>query len=193
MRRCWFMAFLLVPLFGGCTQYQYELTQPRELAQPLSGKSAVDVPIEPLTYELQIADNRLVMQIHNDADEAIKLVGDDSYVVDPEGESHPLQSTTIAPQSSAKLILPPQQLIERQRSPVFGFGVGVGFSSAYPLRRGYWNSALDEVDAPRYYAVEDGGTRFWEWKGEGAIRMRLTYERGEKRWHHELQFSRRKV
>lgn len=183
----------LCTLASGCAQYQYELSQPSDLARPIGSRAPVEVSVDPLTYELQTADNHLVMQVHNDTAEPVKLVGEDSYVVDPDGESHPLQTSTIAAHSVAKLILPPQQIIERERAPVFGFGFGVGFSSRSAVRRGYWNSALDTIDEPRYYAVDDGGNRFWEWNGEGSIRMRLTYERGEKRWHHEFQFARHKV
>src|SRR5687768_949125 len=82
---------LLTLAATGCTRYDYALVNPPDVAGPVGRKAPTVVTREPLRYELLAKEDRLVMIVHNDADEAaVKLVGEDSYVVDPGGESHPL-------------------------------------------------------------------------------------------------------
>jgi hypothetical protein len=131
----------------------------------------------------------------------VKLLGEDSYAVDPRGESHPLPTRTIAPGSSTKLIFPPVRPTFRQSGPSFGVGVGVGLGSARH-RRGYYGSRLGYGydpfydDYPRYYRLEDDGTLYWDWPGNGTVvKLRLVYQRDHEsnRFHHDFTFRRVKV
>ena len=77
-----------------------------------------------------------MMDIFNPTGDAITLLGDQSSVVDPRGQSHPLRTQSIAPAAFIKLILPPMRPVYRA-NPSIGIGVGVGFSRAYYNRFGY--------------------------------------------------------
>src|SRR5688500_5139087 len=102
-----FASVLLAALaLGGCARYEYDLVEPPNLAQHV-GKTPVLVEAEPLEYSLQTYDNYLIMFVQNPTEEPIKLLGEDSVVVDPRGESHPLDGRTIAPGTRVKLIFPP--------------------------------------------------------------------------------------
>lgn len=188
------LAFLASP---GCTRYDYELVSPPGAAQPVGRKAPARVELDPVVYELLAREDRLVMIVRNEADVPVKLAGEDSYVVDPEGESHPLPTRTIAPRATTKLIFPPMSAAPRPRGPVFGVGVGVGLSSAGPPEQGHFAAgARDDFGlapaAPQYYSVEPDETAYWDWRGEGTIRMRLVYEQEDRRVTHDLVFERRK-
>jgi hypothetical protein len=187
---------LVVTLFGtGCTRYAYDLVCPADLQRTIDTKTAMEMPLGPLGYFLQQAEDRLVMTVRNDTDGVVKLVGADSYVVDPRGESHPLPTRTIAPHAVTKLIFPPLNP-SFQRGPVFGFGVGVGYSSAGSSGVGVGAGGYDGFGAaPRYYSADpDDPAAYWTWNGPGTIRMRLAYEAADgKRFSHDFEFVRRKL
>jgi hypothetical protein len=197
-RLCLCAPLMLTALFAiGCAHYAFDLVSPPELQRSIDAKAATEVQVGPLAYVLQQAEDRLVITVRNDTDGAVKLVGSDSYVVDPRGESHPLPTRTIAPHAVTKLIFPPLNP-SLQRGPVFGFGVGVGYSNAggSGVGVGAGTGAYDDFGAtPRYYSADVGDpAAYWSWDGPGTIRMRLAYESADgQRFSHEFEFVRRKT
>jgi hypothetical protein len=190
-------------LAGGCARYEYDVVEPQDLAQHV-GKQPVTLPVEPLAYHLRSVESRLVMVVENPTGEPVKLLGDDSFVVDPDGRSHPLRSQTIAPESNIKLIFPPVRPRLEGTGPSFGIGVGVGYSRyghrGYYGRRGFYDPFFYDDLEPRYYSVVDDGTSYWDWEGETAVRVTLVYERGgeggdrrDGRISHRFVFRRGKV
>src|SRR3954471_8671292 len=102
------LLFLVVSGGGtGCARYEYDLVKPPDLAQHVGSKAPVQFPIGDLEYALQTSNDHLVMIVATPAAEPVKLIGGDSYTVDPKGESHPLTDRVIPPGSHVKLILPP--------------------------------------------------------------------------------------
>jgi hypothetical protein len=179
---------------GGCAHYEYDLVQPADFAQRIGTKSGSLITLAPIRYEARSVSDRLVLFIHNQSNDAIKLQGDDSFAVDPRGESHPIPTRTIAPGSSTKLIFPPVRPTIRQSGPVFGFGVGMHVSSRREYHGGYPYGDPFYNDYPRYYRVEDDGTVYWDWGGNGtSVKVRLVYSQGEKTFHHDFTFRRVKV
>jgi hypothetical protein len=183
---------------GGCASYEYDIVEPPDVAQHVAAKQSVVVPMDPLRYEARASSDRLVLFIHNESDEPVKLLGEDSYAVDSRGESHPLPTRTIAAGSSTKLIFPPVQPTFRQSGPTIGVGVGV-YGANYG-RRGYYGGRYGydpfyDDTYPRYYRLEDDGTTYWDWGGNGtSVRVRLVYQRGSTdRFHHDFTFRRVKV
>src|SRR5215207_3085901 len=123
MTRSWLIPCLL--LFGafvttGCARYEYTLTQPPDLARHIGAQSDQVVDVDPLQYRLRTVDNRLVVRIYNQTDEPIELLGDKSFVVDPDGQSRPLRGQTIAPHAFMKLIFPPIRPRVYDPGPTFG-------------------------------------------------------------------------
>src|SRR5690242_14019345 len=118
------LPLLLVVLLTGCAQYEYDLTQPPELAQRIGSKSDVVVTRGPLEYRLLTYQNVLVMRVFNTTDDLIELAGDQSVVVDPRGQSHPLRRQAIAPHSFVKMLFPPPPPVVYRSGPTFGVGVG---------------------------------------------------------------------
>ncbi len=193
------LLFASITLAGGCARYEYELIEPADVAQRIGTKESIVAPMEPgVRYEARTHSGRLVLSVFNESDEPLKLLGEDSYAVDPRGESHPLPTRTVAPGSSTKLIFPPVRPTFRQSGPSFGIGLGVGLGSA--RRRGYYGAGryghfgdpfYDDVH-PRYYQLADDGTTFWNWTGSGTeVSVRLVYERADgERFHHDFAFRR---
>jgi len=188
------IVLLIFPV--GCTQYEYQVVAPPELAQAVGRGEWVEVAQEPLQYRMQTVENRLVMQIHNPTPDPIRLIGDKSVLVDPQGQSHPLRSQTIAPASFVKLILPPMPSRVERSGPTFGFGIGIG-SAGYYNRHGYgYGGSLYDpwYDEPRYYAVVDpNDNTYWEWDGDQDVRLTLVYEHGSQPINHSFAFSRKKL
>jgi hypothetical protein len=177
---------LLLLAASGCTTYEYDLVRPEDQARHIGSKNFETVTIDPLEYRLQSYDNRLVMEIHNPTSDLIALLGDRSAVVDPNGQSHPLRSQSIAPVSYIKLIFPPIRPTVQGWGPTVGMGVG--------YNTGAVNRAPYVYDEPHYYTVYDESSAlYWDWKGETDVRMTLVFRRGEKTFGHELVFHRRKM
>lgn len=174
-----------IPLFVGCTHYEYDLVHPPELAQHIGTKSDVSITLSPLRYELRAFENHLVMRIYNQADVPVRLLGDRSVVVDPQSQSHPLRSQTIAPGSFIKLILPPLPPAVEPRGPTIGIGIGVGYGYGYG--HGRWREGLDDpfwdygYYEPRYINVYDSGEYLWDWKGDSEVSVTLTLQRGDEK------------
>ena len=94
------------------------------------------VRIDPLEYRLRSYENRLVVNVFNPTPDPVTLAGERSYVVAPNGQSHPLRGQTIAPDTFVKMILPPMRPYYRESGPNIGFGLGVGISSRGHYRSG---------------------------------------------------------
>jgi hypothetical protein len=167
---------------GGCTRYGYQVVEPSEFAGQVAtherdGELSLDVP--PLRYVLNAMESRLVIRIFNDGSKPVTLVGGQSAAVDLASESRPLPTTPIAPQSFAKLILPPPRPVVEPRGPNISIGVMGGFGSVEPEA------------APIY--LQSRGSDEWAWSGEGRIRLRLVYDAEAGRFEHAVVLDRVKL
>ena len=203
-----FLPVVLLCCFCGCARYEFEVLEPPEFATRVGRKkeTAADVRREPLDYHMRSYEGRLVMNIFNNEEQPIELLGDQSFVVDPEGESHPLASAVIAPQAYTKLILPPLRPYYRAE-PSFGFGIGIGVShydhhhhhhhghDRGPRFRQFFEPLMTGEEASRTYFYQyDPASLYWEWEKESAIRLRLTYRRqNDEIFHHDFVIRRVKV
>jgi hypothetical protein len=191
--------FCLMSFAGlsGCAHYEYDIVRPPDLSQHVGAKSPVHFPLGDLEYGLQSYDNHLVMLITNRANEPVKLLGGDSYAIDPKGESHPLADRVIPPGNHAKLILPPPPTQVRETGPHFGFGVGVGVAHSghpYYSHSVYGAAGVYDDPGPRYYSVYDASdATFWQWEGETEARLVLAFEKGKERFTDEFVFRRKKM
>lgn len=199
------MHVLLTALFlTGCARYEYDIVEPADLARHIGrgAENQVVLQRDPLEYRFQSYEDRLVMRIINTTDQPVELLGDRSYAVDPHGESHPLTSQSIAPNSFIKLILPPMRTLYRAQ-PYIGFGIT---ASRYPYYPYPYYSPYDPFyydaysyddpwlyDTPVYLAADGGDPTFWTWAGQTNARLRLVYRHGDNTFHHEWLFRRRKM
>ena len=166
----------LLGLLSGCAQHEFDLMEPADLAERVGRDQPTIIERSPLNYRLQAAEGRLVMSIRNPSDQPVVLLGEQSYVVDPKGQSRPLPTQTIAPGSFIKLILPP--LRDPRAEPGFGIGIGVGVSTAGPRE-----------DAPVLLSTQNVGP-YWSWRDGTPVRMRLAFRRGDQTFEHEFTFRR---
>jgi len=182
-------SLLLLLLVVGCAKYEYDITHPPDFATHVGTKSDAVTNHEPLVYRWRTVDNRLVVRIYNQSDAPIELMGEKSTVVAPGGQSHPLRGQTIAPQSHAKLILPPPRPRVYNAGPTFGVGVGAQVDHRrrhHPIHDPYW-------DEPRYLVVYDDDAIYWDWKGETDVRLTLVYQRGDETIRHDFTIHRKKM
>ena len=173
----------------GCARYEYDITRPADLAMHVGTKADAVAQRSPLEYRFRTAENRLVMSIYNHTDDTIQFVGDRSSLVDPDGQSHPLRSQPIAPQSFIKLILPPYRPTFQRTGPTFGIGVGTHVGD----RRGPYYDDDPFYDEPQYLTVIDDSAIYWEWSGEGQIRLMMVFTRKEETFNHEFVIRRVKM
>jgi hypothetical protein len=162
----------------GCAHYEYDLTDPRDIARHI-GKDDQHINLDPLTYRLVTSDNHLVMRAENPMDTPIELLGDQSVVVSPDGQSHPLRSQTIAPHSYMKLIFPPLRPRFERTDPTFGIGVGAVHRVHYP--------------EPRYLSIYEDDAYYWDWDDQSAIRLTMVYRHQGKTFEHRFGFVRKKM
>jgi len=152
-------AFILLFLTG-CVHYEYDVVEPPELAGHVGTKAWLALSRGDFEYRMVTSDNRLVVHLYNRGERAAKLLGADSFAVDPRGESHPLQSATIPPGAYVARIFPPPRPELSYTGPTVGVGVGAayGYGPGHgpwgygpyhyhdPLRAGAFHSY-----SPRYY------------------------------------------
>ena len=185
-----------VGLLGGCARYEYQLVRPPDLTRHVGRGTDQVFTLEPLQYRLRTVDNRLVMRIFNPSQEPIELLGAQSTVVDPNGQSRPLRSLSIAPGSFIKLIFPPPRprVYDPHYGPSWHTGVGVGIRVDARTRGRHPPPPYFMSTTPRYLDVyDDADAFFWEWRGEGEARMTLVYRRGDEEFRHDFLFRRIKV
>ena len=197
MKKWLFLLPMTFLVMTGCARYQYAIVEPSHLARTLI-EEGTRVAYEPLEYDFAVRDGELSMAIANPTAQPVSIVASKSYVVSPDGASHPLSvAGTIAPRSFTATLLPPQPPVYRS-SPAFSFGFGIGSYSA-PFHggpfvsHGFGYHFYDSVyEGPReYYAVNPAS--YWEWE-TGPVRLRLTYEQGDTNsFTHDLLLERRKV
>ena len=167
-------------LAGGCAHSEYDLVQPTDLSRHI-GTKTVNVPWAPLEYRFTSVEDHLVARVYNGTDEPVRVLGEQSVVVDPKGQSHPLASRTIAPQSFIKLVLPPLRPVVGPVGPTIGIGFGFGggfYRRGYPYRVGYFYDEPGWYGPPYYAVYDDGQGSYWRWPDEGSVRLVLAYERG---------------
>jgi hypothetical protein len=173
------LAFLAL-FAGGCAHYEYDIVSPPEMAQHVGTKQPVVLSRPPLQYRLISYDDHLIVRIYNPTPDRIQLLGDESSVVDPQGQSHPLRSRMIAPNSFIKLILPPLAPEVAPYGPAIGFGLGFAYATPY-WGMGFYDPLYDPLwERPRYYAVYDAnGTEYWIWSGQSDVRLTLVFRRDQ--------------
>ena len=177
------LAAVALSMLAGC-QYEYDLTQPADLAGHI-GSKWTNFTLGPVQYRMTTVDSRLVIEAFNPGPDSIQLLGDQSTVVDPDGQAHLIHAQLIVPQSFAKLILPPLRPDSEPHGPIFELGFGA-----------YTN--LDEVrqrplnPTPQYLDLaDDSSPYYWDWKGETDVRLTLTFQRGTETVRHQFTFHRR--
>jgi hypothetical protein len=180
---------VLAIALGGCTQYEFVISEPAEHAGRLTRQERT-LERDPLRYYLVDQSNRLGLRIENPTDVPIELQGETSYVVTPDGESQPLHSGTIAPHTWSGFTVPPV-VREYRSSGSVGFGIGVGTF-------GHDGGGFIGVGHDPFYddfAYVPRDTPVWTWK-TGIVRVHLVYERqGEptQTFEHDFVFERRQA
>lgn len=186
---------LSLALSGGCARYEYNIVQPAEFRQHIGSKQWATAPLPPAEYRFITVENRLVAEIYNQQQEPLRLLGDQSFAVDPRGQSHPLGSQSIAPGAYIKMIFPTIPPRYERTGPSIGIGIGGVFGSARHFRDGFGFYDFYGWDEPRYYTLYDPtGDLYWDWEDEGDVRLTLVYATGgEKTITHNFVLHRQKM
>ena len=195
MRLLLLLALLLLP---ACTRYEYDLVSPPDLAQHIARDKGAAITLDSINYRLDIVDSHLVIRAYNNSQDAIELLGNESFVVDPSAQSRPMKSQTIPPGTFVKVILPPMSLLYRDPGPRIGIGLGVGISSGHHHRHHFHGHHFHDpfydpwYDHPRYImaVAEDG---YWNWPRDTEVRVRFAYRQNDRSFHHDLTFRKVKV
>jgi hypothetical protein len=173
---------------AGCAHAEFDIVHPPDLAQHIGTKDWATAPVPPVEYRMIAYEDHLVIQAHNQTDQNLVLLAEQSTVVDPSGQSHPLplRNQTILPHSFAKLVLPPVHPQLVPTGPAINIGFGATYGSAYHMHGGryygygygyryapYW------YDPPRYYVVygAEDASLYWTWPDGGQVRLVLVYLR----------------
>jgi len=190
--------FLLVSV--GCTHYEFDLVQPSNVATHIGTKADSVVALEPLEYRFRAYEDHLIVRAFNPTEDPIELLGAQSSVVDPNGQSHPLRGATIEPHSFIQLVLPPVPGVYVQPGPNIGISIGggYGYHHGHGHRHygyyGWYRYPYYYYCEPRYLVVYDSGDQYWDWRGDNtAVRMALSYVRNGKNFRDEFEIGRVKV
>ena len=172
----------------GCQTYQYRIVEPATSAL-VSDKVTGAVHYDPLDYRFGGHQDRLVVNILNPTADRVLLEGGRSFVVDPQGESHPLVDRVIAPHSFARLVLPPVPITYAYPDywgPGWGWGAG-WYDPFWGGRYGPWFYGPPAMAYQQIQTVYD-----WEWK-TGPVRLRLSYGRNGQTFEHNFEITRERT
>lgn len=182
------IAIALLPLLlGGCARYQYQIVSPARIAGVIGDTASTRVDLSPLVYDFRTYENHLILRIENPTVESIQLMGDQSFVVSPDGQSHPLATQMIASHSFIKLILPPVQPPPQPSGPSITFGLGYTTGSAVPIHQ-----IPPDPDNTYFFYIGDSDV-YWEWTGQSDVRLELVFSEGQRTFKQNFVFTRRKV
>lgn len=173
---------LLLLALSGCASYQHAVTAPPNMAIVV-GKDEQRLDRDGLIYWLRTRDNRFVLRIENAGPQTVRLAGEDSWLVTPDGQSRPLFSQIIAPASYIELVLPSPSHASRG-GPRIGIGVGVGsdFGGGPYIGPGIDVASNTRPSGPH-----------WAWPTDREVRIRLTFRREETPLTHDWTFVREKL
>ncbi|HTL28826.1 MAG TPA: hypothetical protein VL282_06395 [Tepidisphaeraceae bacterium] len=147
--------------------------------------------LDPLEYRFRAVSGKLVAQIFNPTTDKIQLRGSESYVVDPKGQSHPLRSMSIAPNSFGKVIIPPSRPVVYDSGPYWGIGVGTTIGEVHHHHDVHCKAM---VEHPVYLMIDDDDdSYYWDLSGEGELRMHFEYQRGDKIFYDDFVLRRVKM
>ena len=116
-------------LLWACASYEYHIVEPAAVAGPV-GEQPRLIEMQPLEYRFEQTCGYLGILAYNHTSEPVTLMGDQSYLVDPSGETHSLSGGTIAPNSHVTVYLPPQ-FSHPAMQPRYGIGIGMSLTLAY--------------------------------------------------------------
>ena len=158
---------ILLPLIlvwaGGCASYRYDVVPPAGATLTVAKDRDLVVPADPASLRVRQHESRCVVIIENPTTQPISLDAAGSAIVDPYGESRSIASQLIPPGSFTKLILPPYDERPRNNSGLqFGIGVMVDAGDLDQPRK----AQMLQSNAPKQ--------EYWEWDGEGEIRLILS-------------------
>jgi hypothetical protein len=133
------------------------------------------------------------MQIQNPTSDRVALLGERSYVTDPQGESHPIRSRLIGPHSYVRMLLPPIPFTFPYPDYTWGWGWGGwqwgwGWPGYVPMYGPYYAEGFygpPPIVYDQVLTVYD-----WRWK-TGPVHLRLTYERGKETFEQDFEFDRK--
>ncbi len=174
---------------SGCVSYRYRVVQPASGAPPVRDQG-VTIHYDPLDYRLYKYRDHLAMHVTNPTDDRIALLGNRSFVVDPQGESHPIRDRVLGPHSFTRFLLPPIPFTYAYPDYwAYGPGWGWGYiGSWYDPMWGPWYGPGWWGPPPVSYA-QVLTSYDWKWK-TGPARLKLTYERAGKTFEHDFEIVR---
>ena len=161
------ISLTLLGVAGGCASTTYDIVEPSQSARRIAGDSDTVLEMKPLAYRFRSVEDHLVIRISNPGQEEIAVLGPDSYVVDPEGQSHGVVSQTIRPGAFVKMILPPLPPEQMPAGPYVSFEVSSGGVAM--------DNPMPRLD-PQGLRSQSGDT--WSWTGDGEVKLRLKYQLG---------------
>jgi hypothetical protein len=189
MRFSRFYSLLLLLAFvaAGCRTYEYQILEPPNLSQTIS-KQPVVVHYDPLDYRFARRQGYLGMRIINPTDDRIILVGDRSYVVDPNGQSHPIRGRVIGPHSFTEMLLPQTPQTYQQVIPYPYYGYGLWPTYLYPpLYGGFYDEFYYGPPVVNYQVITPYN---WDWK-TGPAQFLFSYDQQGKVFDHHFVIERR--
>ncbi len=165
---------------SGCQSYEYRVVRPPGVGQPITGQPVI-IQYDPLEYRLVRRSDQLDMHITNPTEDRITLLGNRSYVIDPQGESHLIRSLVIGPHSFSSMLLPPAPIIFTS----YGWGGwGWGWGPYLPGDPFF----VDFYPPPVFY-TQIKTPYDWYWK-IGTAKIHLSYERNRKTFDHDFEIIR---
>ncbi len=167
----------------GCASYQYEITTPDGPSRPVRKDVDLVIPAPPAKVRVRQVDGYCVFMIENPTTQPITLDGAKSALVDPSGETRAISTQLLPEAAFTKIVLPPLRQID-PRGPEFRIGFGMQVRALDPPA---------QVTGPvvaQYMQYAAGPVEYWEWSGEGTVRLILGLRQHDQLTEHQFLIRR---
>jgi hypothetical protein len=166
-------------LAAGCTSYRYEIAAPDGSSKVVSKDADLVIPAPPGEVRVRQVDSYCVVMIENPTTRPVTLDGGESTLVDPGGQARAVATQLVPPGAFTKIVLPPLRQVQ-PRGPEFRIGFGMQVLAP---------ASTDEPVVARYMQYA-GPVEYWEWSGEGSVRLILGLRQDDQLVHHQFLIQR---
>jgi hypothetical protein len=181
MKRLSFVSIAVASLVMGCGKTRYEIVAPPQARGEIAPHAGPVFSRDKIDYEIFQLEDKVVFHFVNRHDIPIEL-SPQTVLFDSTGHSFSVESQTVAPDQSGRVIVPPSNPISRGPTSPISAEVRIG---------GYDEGGMIPDDRGRYGGASMA--RDFRWPAGRTARFRFVFRVGEETITHEWTLSREKT
>lgn len=174
------VSLIVISLLCGCGKVRYAIQSPGNFRGDILPQAGPTLTRDKIDYEIFQFEDKVIFHFINRYDAPIELT-DQTVLFDATGHSFSVESQTVVPGASGRVIVPPSNAISRGPSSPVSAEVHIG---------GYDEGGILRDERGRYGSANMA--RDFRWPNGRTARFRFIFRKGEEMIAHEWTLSRDK-